>query len=457
MPTAHPEADPRTYGAVTRLASTRELEEVGPDSVVDRRYVVKREIARGGMGGVFEAEHVVTRAKVALKTLTRPALDHQPAHARLMREARILGSIRHPNVVLVQDAGLCPKHGPFMALEMLDGRPLDGLMVARNTLPVGQAIAMLVQLCDALDSVHKRGIVHRDLKTSNIVISRTELGDQVELIDFGIAMVGKDDDVVAEKLTKMGELLGTIEYMSPEQLMATSAVDSRTDIYAAGVLMYECLVGEVPFSGSPTAVMTAIIQGQRPPPMRARRHDVPLELEGVIRRALEIDPSRRFQSAKDFANACAAAFGGSVPKLHLLDVSNDRNAPPPLPTAVAAAASDQPPEAVLRRRQFVRAPYVTPVRIVLGVGNTVDGRSEDISEGGLLIVTDTECAQEQQVRVRFPLPTSGRVVQVDALTRWVKTRRNQRAIGLEFQNAPADVRTEIRAYAELMSGVRSAV
>jgi serine/threonine protein kinase len=435
--------------------STRDLEEAGPESIVDRRYVVRREIARGGMGGVFEAEHQVTRAKVALKTLTRPSLDHPPAHARLMREARVLGAVRHPNIVLVQDAGHCERYGPYIALEMIEGRPLEGILLAKNKLPVGQAVALIAQLCDALDTAHRRGIVHRDVKPPNVLISRTAIGDQVELIDFGIAMVGKEDDVVDHKLTRMGELLGTIDYMSPEQLMATSPVDARTDVYAAGVLIYECLAGEVPFSGSPTAVMAALIQGQRPPVIREKRNDVSLELEAAVRKALEIDPAKRFQTAREFAYACVAALGGNVPDLQLLDVRDDR-APaatePQRPSIRAAAPSTPAADSPQRRRQFVRAPYVTPVRIVLGQGQTIDGRSEDISEGGVLIVCDSECARDQLVKVRFPLPSSGRVITLEAITKWVKTNRNHRAIGLEFANAPADVRSEIRDYANLMAG-----
>jgi serine/threonine-protein kinase len=429
------------------LMSTRDLEVAAPESIVDERYVVRREIACGGVGCVFEAEHVITRAKVALKTLTRPALDHRTAHTRLMREARVLGALRHPNIVLVQDAGFCDKHGPFIALEMIDGRPLDGILVARRTLGVGQAIAMLVQLCDALGAVHSREIVHRDIKPANILISRTSVGDAVELIDFGVASVGKDDDVVEEKLTKMGEILGTVEYMSPEQLMASAPVSASTDVYAAGIVLYECLAGDVPFSGSPTAIIAGMLQGQRPPSLRAVRADVPLELDAVIQRALEVDPEKRYRSARELAQACVAAIGGSAPSLDLLEVERDKDQP--FAHAPGASPPDDVPDP--RRRQFVRAPYVTPVRILLPNGLTRDGRTEDISEGGVLIVTDNECARDQRVKVRLPLPSTGRVVTVDAVTRWIKTGRNRRAVGVEFQDPPEDLRAEIRDYVALMT------
>jgi serine/threonine-protein kinase len=365
--------------------------------------------------------------------------------------------MRHPNVVLIQDAGECSQHGPFLALEMIDGRPLDGILVARRRLVIGQAVAVVVQLCSALETVHRNGIVHRDVKPSNLLISRSSTGNQVELIDFGIATAGKEPaDVDSPKITKMGELLGTVEYMSPEQIMESAPIDARTDIYAAGVVLYECLSGEVPFGGGPTAVITSFLQGIRPPTLRSQRVEVPARLETALMKALEIDPSLRFASARELADACIGALDGSVPAIDLLDVHDDKTAAPTpakviqhviaAPVAPALSASPQ------RRRQFVRAPYVTPIRIVLGDNQICDGRSEDISEGGVLILADTGVAANQRVKVRLPLPTSGRVVILDATTKWYKTSRTQRAIGIEFLNAPEEVRAEIRAYAALMTG-----
>lgn len=431
--------------------NTRDLEEAKPDSIVDRRYVIRREIARGGMGCVFEAEHLVTRGKVALKTLARPALDNPAAHARLLREARVLGRIRHPNVILVQDAGACPEHGPFVALEMIDGRPLDGVLLSRRTLPVPQAVAVVVQLCQALAAVHQFGIVHRDLKPSNLLIAHSPLGDRLELIDFGVAKMGADEDVQETKLTRSGELLGTVEYMSPEQITGRGVVDERTDIYAAGIVLYECLTGEVPFSGSPTAVIANLVSGARPPGIRERRGDVPLALEAVARKALEIDRERRFTSARELAEACLDAIASQVAPLELLEARDDRDMRES-PTQAPRAPS-LPLDSPQRRRQFVRAPYVTPVRVILPNG-TCDGRTEDISEGGVLVIAEAECGSNEKVKVRLPLPATGRVVTIEAIARWVKTNRAQRALGLEFTDASDDVKKEIRAYAALMTGAK---
>jgi serine/threonine-protein kinase len=407
---------------------------------------------------VFEAEHLVTRATVALKTLTRRALDHAPSHARLLREARVLGAIRHPNVVRVQDAGQCAKHGPFIVLELLEGRPLDGILAARGSLAVDQAVALVVQLCDALDAVHQQGIVHRDVKPSNLLVQPGRRQDRLVLVDFGVAMVDGEDseaDVdVSEKLTKEGELLGTVEYMSPEQIGGRDRLEARSDVYALGVVLYECLTGDVPLSGGPMAVMAKLAARIAPPPLREARPDVPVAIAELVHAALEPEPARRIRSASAFAAACAAAFGGTAPKLRLLEARDDRvqstATASGLETDTAEVAA-HPGAAPAMRRQHVRAPYVTPVRIVLEDGTAVDGRTEDISEGGVLIVTHGACPSDAPVKLRMPLPTSGRVVSLTGHARWSRTHRTQRAVGVELVDVPDEVRGEIRRYVEMMS------
>jgi len=220
---------------------TGRFEEAQVGDVLDGRYTLRRQIARGGQGAVLEGEHRVTQARVAVKTLIRPALEMAEAHARLILEARILGAVRHPGLVAIHDAGTCEKHGPYLVLEMIEGRPLDGILLTRRKLPVGQAVAIARQLCDALSEVHHHGIVHRDVKPANLLIEATRGSDRVQLIDFGIATMGAGERPAeaSSKLTKAGEILGTIEYMAPEQLMTTGPVDGRADVYAVGVVLYE--------------------------------------------------------------------------------------------------------------------------------------------------------------------------------------------------------------------------
>jgi serine/threonine protein kinase len=419
-------------------------EEAQVEDVLDGRYTLKRQIARGGQGAVLEAEHRVSGARVAVKTLIRPALDMEDAHARLFREAQILGAVRHPGVVSIHDAGTCAKLGPYLVLEMIEGRPLDGILLTRRTLPVGQAVAVVRQLCEALSEVHYRGIVHRDVKPANVLIEGTRVGDRVQLIDFGVATHTGESVHDTRKLTKVGELLGTVEYMAPEQLMTTSPVDARSDVYSVGALFYECLAGELPYLGPPTVVMANMIAGTKPAPLRVKRDDVPRTLEIVIMKALELDPIKRYASTAELSRAAVASFAQPVPELELLKLRDEAKAAP-------AANAPAGPDTASRRRQFIRAPYVTPVRVLMDKGATADGRTEDISEGGILMVMDGACGDGQRVRVRLVVPVSGRVIELEGTTKWIIKGRAQRAVGLEFIGLPDDIRGAIRSYVALMT------
>jgi serine/threonine protein kinase len=418
--------------------SGRTWQDAAPDSIVGGRYRARRLIAEGGMSTVFEAEHTVTGAKVALKLLRPSVLGNPRAHARLMREARLLGAVRHPNVVMIHDAGECERYGPFLSLEMIDGRPLDGVLVARRTLPVAQSVALVVQLCEALDHAHSRGVIHRDVKPANVLVCSSAVGDRIELIDFGVAHESRSS---ADKLSLQGEILGTLEYMAPEQMMETGPVDARSDVYSVGATLYECLTGEVPFTGTVMTLISGFVQGHRPRSVREHRSDVPPALDDVVQKALALVPDQRFASAMALARAAVAAAGVSVPALDLLSVRDDR-----APAQVAAAPADEG----RARRQHVRAPYVTPVRIIIGA-DVFDGRTEDLSEGGVLVVAERALPIGDELQVRFSLPASGRLVTLPAIAKWVRTMRGQRAVGIEFRSTPDDVAAEIRAYATLMA------
>jgi tRNA A-37 threonylcarbamoyl transferase component Bud32 len=407
-------------------------------ALVGGRYAVRREIASGGICVVYEAEHLVTQARVALKLLHPAYRNRADQAARLLRESRLLARLRHPSIVTIHDAGECREHGPFLALELIDGRPLDGVLLARRTLGVEQAVGLGIHLCEALEAAHAAGIVHRDVKPSNVLLcARAGGGSQVKLIDFGVA-AGSDGTADARRLTRVGDVVGTLEYMAPEQLMESSPVDARSDVYAVGVLLYECLSGRFPYEGSATALITAFVRGTPVP--RLERADVPPALFAVLERALRIDPSARFASAAELGAALAAALAAP-------------GGPPPAPAlrVLEPAAPASRPE---QRRAHARAPYVAPTRIVLASGAVHDGRTEDISEGGVLVVTDTPCGTGERVKMRLPLPAAGRVVTLEGVTRWVRTVRGRQAIGVAFDAVPPDVAAEIRVYVQLVSGQR---
>lgn len=420
-------------------------------TLVDGRYRIRREVARGGMGVVFEAEHVVLGQTVALKLL-RPSVAQQPAlRARITREARALAGLRHVGIVSIKDAGTCPTAGPFIALEMLEGRPLDGVLAVRAQLPVVAAVGIARELGAALTHAHSAGVFHRDVKPGNVHIAPCldTGGDRAVLLDFGIARVADARLDEASRLTRSGELLGTPEYMAPEILLDALEPDARTDVYSLAVTLYECLTGEPPYPGRAMAIMAAMLEGRTPRPVAEFRSDVPPALDALIASALSRDPARRPSSAEAFGIACAAAIGGAF-RLDLLQsgpkASTDGRLPSSAPTVRPARLG-----ASVSRRQHVRAAYVAPARVI-GAAGACDGRTEDLSEGGSLIAaTSARPAEGEEIAVRMPLPISGRVAVLRAIARWSRTRRGAQAIGIEFVDLPADARAEIARYVRLVA------
>jgi eukaryotic-like serine/threonine-protein kinase len=217
---------------------------------VDSRYELRRLVARGGMGLVFEAHHKFTRRAVALKLLPEDLRSRRDVRGRLLREAHALTTVRHPGFVEVLDAGVCATQGPYVVMEMLEGRTLDGILAARRRLSIHDTVQVGRQVCEAIAHAHHRGVIHRDIKPSNVFIARNELGEEtVKLIDLGVAAVAEEQlEHLDPKLTTAHEVLGTPEYMAPEQLWGR-AIDARTDVYAIGMSLFECLTGEVPYQG----------------------------------------------------------------------------------------------------------------------------------------------------------------------------------------------------------------
>lgn len=411
--------------------------------LVDGRYHLQREIARGGMGVVFEAEHVVLARSVAVKMLTGDQARTEEARSRLLLEARALTAARHPNVVAVLDAGIAGSIDlPYLTMELLEGRPLDGILAARRRVALADALQIGRQLLDALAFAHERGIVHRDVKPGNLFLARDDTQQEVvKLVDFGTARVEKSQ---GPKITLQGALLGTPEYMAPEQLLAKPDVDHRADIYAAGVLLYECLAGAVPFEGTYGEILLKA-STEPLPKLSERCPDVPATIALVIETALAREAADRWQDARSFQRALLDAARLAPARSSLLGIK--RAGPPPLPGAGVAAAA---PGA--SRRRWPRAPYVTPVRIVRAQRAPIDGRSEDISEGGLLVTTEQPCENGEIVRVRFALPTTGRIVECEAVARWVHMARRTGAQGLELRDPVEEIRSAIRQFVAMMGG-----
>jgi len=269
-------------------------------------YQIRRELGRGAMGIVYEAFDTGTQRSVALKLLQAGgdgARMSDELRERFRREGEVAGQLVHPNIVAVYDFrdGLAladgTRSGPFIVMEYVAGGDLKSRLAARARLALPQVAQVMGQLLAALRHAHERGIVHRDVKPANLLLREN---GRLKLSDFGIARVTGSD------LTQTGEVMGTVTYMSPEQLTG-APVDARADLYACGVILYELLTGEPPFVGGAATVMQKILNQEPLPPTRLNPA-LPPALDAVLDRALAKRPAERFADADAFGRALAQAL-----------------------------------------------------------------------------------------------------------------------------------------------------
>ena len=271
-----------------------------PGDVLAGKYQIERLIGRGGMGAVFAAQHMLLNQRVALKLLLGELADSQEASARFMNEARAAAQIQGEHVARVLDIGQLPTGAPFMVLEYLEGSDLSAVLHQRGPLPVAEVADYALQALDALAQAHAAGIVHRDLKPANLFLTRRHDGETlVKVLDFGISK--NLTAVGAQGMTSTRAVLGSPEYMSPEQLRTPRGVDARTDIWSIGVILYELLTGRMPFTGDTLPELFLQILEKTPPPVRSIRPDIPPAFEAVIARCMTHDPNGRYANVRELA------------------------------------------------------------------------------------------------------------------------------------------------------------
>jgi serine/threonine-protein kinase len=281
-------------------------ESSGPDPLLGRvlagRYRLLEKIGQGGMGAVYKGQHVKMNRMTAIKVLTSELANNAQFVARFEREAEMASHIDHPNAVNIYDFGEAEDGIVYIAMEFIEGRPLSYLIEKEGALPLERVVRITYQAADALHAAHHIGIIHRDFKPDNIMICQKQgRSDWVEVVDFGIAKrAAAEADNKA--LTQTGFILGTPQYMSPEQV-AGEPLDLRSDLYSLAIVSYEMITGALPFGGnSPQSVMVNRLL-QPPMPLRQVRPSLtlPPAVEGVIMRALARYPVDRYSSTMEFA------------------------------------------------------------------------------------------------------------------------------------------------------------
>lgn len=284
-------------GTRRRVFVTREALDRTGQSLLGK-YELTRMLGKGGMGEVWEGEHSLTGRRVAVKILADNYLQNKKVVARFGREARAASSVHHDGIVEILDQDRTPDGVPFLVMEFLEGESVGERIRKRGKLPQDDALAIMLPLLDALDAAHQAGIIHRDLKPDNVFILPGARGEErIKILDFGIS---QKSDEIEHRLTQEGSVLGTPHYMSPEQAKGEAGIDARVDVYAAGVMFYECIVGDVPFDAGNYNALLQIILGQPPPSPRSRGADISPAVEQVLLASMDKDRKRRPPSARAF-------------------------------------------------------------------------------------------------------------------------------------------------------------
>jgi serine/threonine protein kinase len=311
---------------------------------VDGRYLVRSVLGEGGMGMVFEAEHLKIGRAVALKVLHERQARNKSAVRRFYREAKAAAAIGHPNICEVYDFGTLVDGRPYLVMERLNGETLAERIAKDAVLQFDEVIDILTQVLSGLAAAHEKGIVHRDIKPENVFLSRRSgAPPMVKLLDFGISKViapeRKGDEM---DLTRPGMVMGTPHYMSPEQARGERDLDARVDLYACGVILYEALTGCRPFTAPNYDALLLHILSSKPRSARELRPALPVGFDPVIEMAMAPARDQRYRSADEFARDLEAVraewshagLAGYAGTRVLADVTERALIPTPPPSSV---------------------------------------------------------------------------------------------------------------------------
>lgn len=337
-------------------------------------FKITKVIGRGGMGTVYLGEHAVIGSRVAIKVLQERLASDESLVSRFYAEARAVNLIGHENIVNIFDMNVVPPNRYYLVMEYLEGKPLNYLLTEAVPAPI--AIPILVQTCDALEAAHQAGIIHRDLKPENIFLIRRKNAENfVKVLDFGLAKLL--DSERAGQHTAAGLIVGTPEFMSPEQANSTP-VDGRSDVYSLGCIAWLLATARLPFPQRGLTDLLVAHRGQMPRPPHEVNPAVPRAFSDVVMKSMAKRPEARFQSAKEFGEALEQCLKVAAPKAIVPP------APAPAPPSPASAASARPaPGAPLPR-------FTTRFQAVVSM---IDGspvgtmECHDISKGGMFLST----------------------------------------------------------------------
>ncbi len=315
-----------------------------PGTVIDGRYRIDALHAEGGMSIVFRATHLLLERRVAFKVVSESVMGVPGCSERFLREARAATRLKNDHIVQVYDVGVLESGAPYMVMEWLEGGDLAQTLEA-GPLPLETAIEYVLQVCETLAEVHGRGIIHRDLKPSNLFVTTGPDGaPRIKLLDFGVSKIASVGSEV--RITQTGTILGSPSYMSPEQMGTAEEADERTDVWGVGIVLYELLVGDVPFAGGSLATILDTIAMQQPPKVSAVRADVPSGVDDVIARCLRSNPAERYPDVASLA-ADLAPWGPAGSKLRAVGIvalsHAARSRAPEIPAPVSAVNPTPPP------------------------------------------------------------------------------------------------------------------